>query len=384
MKKSIHILLFVLTFFSLTLSGAENGTGEFLLMGNISNWEVWLSYGLQFAISFITFLTFHEFGHYLMAKKYGIKASLPYYIPAPFLNYLFGFSIGTFGAVIRLKEPVPSTRKLFDVGVAGPLAGFVVALLVLWVGFLMLPPPSDLLRFEDAGHKALTDFIRANGHFPANHELHLSGALTLGNTLLFSFMASFFPNTPPMYELYHYPLLFAGWLGLFFTALNMLPVGQLDGGHVWYALVGEKWHGRIARLFTGVLVFISALGAINEIIEPLYQADFYQGILGLGIMIAVLGYLSYAMFKEAFKAALFTTFITFAVLIIAQFFPILALSWGNFGWFIWCLMIVFFIGLDHPPVQYPEPLDFKRKVLAILSIVIFILCFTPAPMYIQS
>lgn len=366
---------------ALVITGAENATGEWLILGNFTNLQVWLTYGLQFAIGFITFLTFHEFGHYLTARKHNIDASLPYYIPAPFLNYFAGFSIGTFGAIIKLREQIATTRKLFDVGVAGPLAGFVVALLLLLIGFFTLPPPTDLLRFTDEAHKPLTDFIRTNGTFPTDTQLNIEGALTLGNTLLFQFLASFFPNTPPLYELYHYPILFAGWLGLFFTALNLLPVGQLDGGHVWYALMGEKWHGRIARIFTTFLIVSAALGATYELIAPSYAADFWQGVLALVIMLAILGFMGSRMFKESVSIALFTTLITLFCIGMVQFFPELAKSWGNFGWFLWCVLIIFVIGIDHPPVAYPEPLDTKRKILAWTATLIFVLCFTPTPLY---
>src|SRR5699024_2700809 len=149
---------------------------------------------------------------------------LPYFIPIP-------FALGTLGAVIRIKQRISHSYKMFDIGVAGPLAGFVVAIGLLLFGFATLPEPSYILTFYC--HQSISAYIQAYGHFPSELIGDIKGqTLVFGSTLLYGFLASFFNNVPPMWEMYHYPFLFAGWFGLFVTALNLMPVGQLDGGHI--------------------------------------------------------------------------------------------------------------------------------------------------------
>jgi membrane-associated protease RseP (regulator of RpoE activity) len=243
----LHLLLFLLTLFSTTLTWPD-WAGRWLLYERLG-YGALLTDGLRFSLPLLLILTVHELGHYLAARRHRIDATLPYYIPFPFNG------IGTFGAVIRIREPIPDTRTLFDIGVAGPLAGFVVALLVLLYALITLPPPTYLL--DVPGHETLKAYIQTHGRFPSAplpSDDPASVTLVLGPTLLFDTLAHFFPYVPPMYELYHYPTLFAAWLGLFFTALNLLPVGQLDGGHVLYALLGSRWHRRLARAFVVLLL----------------------------------------------------------------------------------------------------------------------------------
>src|SRR5690606_7539618 len=121
------------------------------------NWP-FLADGLLFGLSLLLFLTVHEFGHYFAARRHGIATSLPYYIPLPFVG------VGTLGAVIRIREPIPSMRKLFDIGAAGPIAGFVVALGVLLYAFATLPPPTYMM--DQLGHEELKAFIAQSGRFP--------------------------------------------------------------------------------------------------------------------------------------------------------------------------------------------------------------------------
>ena len=192
--------------------------------------------------------------------------SLPYFIPFPFNG------IGTFGAVIRIKEPIPSMTKLFDIGTAGPVAGFVVAVGVLLFGLATLPSLDYIA--ELGGHEALQSYINEFGAFPTEiptRSPSSSGApdgdtslLVVGSTPLYWFLTQFFDNVPPLWEMYHYPFLFAGWLGLFFTAVNLLPVGQLDGGHMLYALVGAKWHTRLARVFVTLLLISGGIGYLQD------------------------------------------------------------------------------------------------------------------------
>ena len=157
----------------------------------------------------MTILLCHEMGHYFMARKHGIPATLPFFIPVPLPPF------GTMGAVIKMEGQMPNRRALFDVGVAGPLAGLFVIIPVILVGLRM----SDIVNLSDLGE----------------------GTFSLGDSLLFSLLARI--AVGPLAEgtdIMLHPLAFAGWAGLLVTALNLLPVGQLDGGHVTYALFWRK------------------------------------------------------------------------------------------------------------------------------------------------
>jgi membrane-associated protease RseP (regulator of RpoE activity) len=155
----------------------------------------------------------HEFGHYLMARHHGVAVTLPYFIPAPSF-------IGTFGAFIRIKSVVSDRRALFDIGVAGPIAGFVVAVPAIVVGLAL------------SETRLATDVT----------------GLGLGSSLLFNGMVQVVLGvTPDAFDVILHPIAFAGWIGLFVTALNLIPAGQLDGGHMVYALCG-RWHRPVTLL----------------------------------------------------------------------------------------------------------------------------------------
>lgn len=185
--------------------------------------KVWLHVGLflatvastayvqnwQYSACLMLILTCHEFGHYFAARKHRVLASLPYFIPAPFPQVLFG----TFGAVIRMSPYIPNRRALFDIAAAGPIAGIIVALPVTLAGMFMssLQPKAAL-----------------NG-------------LELGDPLLLQAVAWWvFGTFSEAYDVVLHPVAFAGWVGLFVTALNLLPIGQLDGGHIVHAVFGKK------------------------------------------------------------------------------------------------------------------------------------------------
>ena len=187
----LHVLLFLLTVVSTTLMG-----------------------GFAYSACLLTILGAHEFGHYFAARYYRVDATLPYFIPFPSL-------FGTLGAVIRMSPRIPNRRALFDIAAAGPLAGLVVAIPVSLVGIAlserMVPDPEQ-------------------------------SVITLGDPLLFQAMEwMFFGARAEGMDLMLHPIGFAGWVGLFVTALNLLPVGQLDGGHISYALFGRR-----AKFFAGL------------------------------------------------------------------------------------------------------------------------------------
>lgn len=379
----LHLLLFGLTLVSTVYAGAfwvnrvlfYEAQGETVSLLFTSVPEGWLMDGLRYSIPLLGFLTVHEFGHYFAARHHRVNTSLPYYIPfLPQLNL-----IGTFGAVISIRQAIPSTRKLFDIGVAGPLAGFVVALSALFYGFSTLPPPEYLLDLS--GHEMLKEHIRQYGTFPGTPPEPSPGAMVIvvGQTPLFWLLSQFFANVPPMYEIYHYPVLFAGWLGLFFTALNLLPVGQLDGGHVLYALLGDKWHRRFALAFVFLLLLSGGVGFIKEAQPALYEMGALWGHLSWIILAAIyFGYL-YRIFGGAYREMMGGLLGLLAGVGLAKAIGPALMQFGYTGWLVFSLLIVFLVRVKHPPVVHQQQLTPRRRVLGYLAIAIFVLCFSIRP-----
>jgi membrane-associated protease RseP (regulator of RpoE activity) len=214
-----HIILFVLTFVTTTLHDLFSGLLEVWAQEGLarvpsaiigisaSNWWAMISQGLLYSIPLLTILTAHEFGHYFACRRYGVDASLPYYLPAP------GLLTGTFGAVIRIRERFPTSRALFDIAVAGPIAGFVALLPFLIVGMAMSETRST------AGIVSLR----------------------LGDPLLSKAAAWVTLGLPPQgQDIFLHPIAYAAWWGMLVTALNLMPFGQLDGGHISYAVFGTR------------------------------------------------------------------------------------------------------------------------------------------------
>ncbi len=220
----LNLLLFVATFATTTIAGALNADvpwGELR-----ARWAD----GLPFSCSLMSILLAHEMGHYLCARAHGVRATLPFFLPAPPVPFL----IGTLGAFIRLRSLPPSRRALFDVGAAGPWAGFFVALPVAYVGLSLseirpLPAEFSGLYFGDSAVFKLLSW------------------LTVG------------PIPYGRFDVFLHPVAMAGWFGLFVTGLNLLPIGQLDGGHVIYSLFGRR-HRWIARGFLLALLALGFLG----------------------------------------------------------------------------------------------------------------------------
>jgi len=169
----------------------------------------YLTGGLSFAVPVMLILTAHELGHYFQARRYGVPASLPFFIPMP-----PGVSpIGTMGAVIAMQPGMGNRKSLFDIAITGPIAGLIPALVFSWIGLLM----SELVVLHGVPH---------------------GGGLTLGEPLLFKLLESWvFGALPANVEVQLHPMGYAGWVGIFVTARNMSPIGQLDVGHVLYALL---------------------------------------------------------------------------------------------------------------------------------------------------
>lgn len=336
--------------------------------------EMWPE-GALFAVLLLAFLGTHEFGHYFSAVYHNVRVSLPYFIPIP-------IGIGTMGAVIRIQEKIRDTTKLFDIGVSGPVAGFIVSLMILLYGFNTLPGPEFITNFE--GHEEVIAHIEETGMFPADPpEGSPEGAtIILGNTLLYSFVAGFFENVPPMYEMYHYPWLFAGWLGLFFTALNLMPIGQLDGGHILYSLIGYKKHRIAARISFG---FITALGGIEAI--PFFYLNISGWWPGYGHFSVLLwASVLFFLLRKAFyhNHSWIAPVWALSLIVSAGYLYFYAGGFdqpGSLIWAVWCFFLVYFVKMEHPPVMYEQPLSRSRKILGWTSMAVFVLCISPTPIY---
>lgn len=309
-----HIVLFLITFITATMAGVfypfgRHGSPLFLLETFFDSYEklIFLPFifpylfmmslnlifsdarligeGLMFSIPLLIILTAHEFGHYIACRIYGVDATLPYFMPVPLIS-----PAGTFGAFIKILSPMPSRKATFDIGVAGPIAGFVALIPVAITAVLTMPRLSPEQLAASQSDLYFTDPLL----------IRFFAALT-GTDLTSSVPNGFY---------------FATWVGLLITSLNLVPAGQLDGGHAVFAVFGGKIHnltGKIAfalmviMTFTGWFVFNSPSGVLFTVI--------------LGVMLLI----------------------------------------------------------KHPEPLDDTPLDFKRKMIAFLTLLIFILSFMPFP-----
>lgn len=253
-----NLILFVLTFFSVWLTGALISTdGDPLANGVTLNIILNMAWnGLPYTISLLAILVSHEFGHYLMGRKRGTPVTLPYLIPFPFSAF------GTLGAFINMKDQPKNKRDLLDIGLAGPLSGLVVAIPVLVVGLALSPVVPTPLSFP-AGQGI---------QFEGNSLLYLLMKYVMFGQLLPA-PASYGDVSPLLYWLGYFftgaplPLggvdvrlhsvAWAGWAGLLVTAMNLIPAGQLDGGHVLFTLVGER---NARKIFWGILAVMVLMG----------------------------------------------------------------------------------------------------------------------------
>jgi membrane-associated protease RseP (regulator of RpoE activity) len=292
----LNVLLFLLTIVTTMMAGAVHLGKDYF--SNFAN----ILYGSRYSFAVLSILTAHEFGHYFAARWHDIKATLPYYIPLP----LPGFHFGTLGAFIKMKSPIQDRKALLDVGAAGPIAGFIISIIFLIVGYHDLPD-----------FKGIVDYVETI------HPWNMQGGINiiLGKSLLFSFFNDVIGGGRlPMNEVYHFPYIFAGWIGLLVTAINLIPIGQLDGGHILYSLTGNR-----AR-FWGIAAFV--------------------------------------------------------LLLVLNF--VLILQYFSFVWVLWVILIFVLIGFKHPPtVDDQLPLNKERKVIGWLCVTIFVLCFPPLPIYIS-
>lgn len=357
----IHFSLFALTLITTTLAGGEwvysksiLGEGDTLL-----TWEFfWKS--TAFSIPFIGILLIHELGHFFTSIYHKVKCTLPFFIPV-WLGFIGIPSIGTFGAIIRMKGFVNSRKKFFDIGVAGPLAGFVVALGVLIYGFSTLPPADYIYSVHPE---------YADPDFTGYEDGTLN--FELGNNIAFWALGNAFGDPdrmPEMSEMIHYPYLFAGFLALFFTALNLLPIGQLDGGHVIFGLFPKR--NQLISLVAYTL-FIGYAGI--GIISPYAPAD--ELLLWIPLYIGFL-YICYSRSElstqNKIALVLCIAALQYAIVFMNPDFV------GYQGWLFYAFLLGRVMGIKHPEVSGFKEIDTKRKVLAWIAILVFISCFSPQP-----
>lgn len=362
----IHSSLFLITLITTTLAGAEWTHGKSVLVPGYS-WHDFFS-GLPYSICFLTILTAHEFGHYFTAVYYRVRTTLPYFIPLPPIPMMFG----TLGALIRIKQRVKSTQQHFDIGIAGPLAGFVFAIGFLWYGFTHLPPPEYIFEI----HPEYQQFGLNYAQYVYQPEFFKNGGLDvfLGKNLLFLFFENFVGDPeriPNVHEIIHYPFLFAGFLSLIFTSINLLPIGQLDGGHVLYGLVGHTWHKRIASGIFLTFLFYAGLGFVHPtdgLDVLIYKIPLFIGFLYLsmrGLRLSKRDTWMYALGIFVIQYGIVTAF------------PQVR---GYSGWLLFSFLIGRFIGIEHPYSEIEERLSPTRVALGWIALLIFVLCFAPNPL----
>jgi membrane-associated protease RseP (regulator of RpoE activity) len=366
----LHIFLFLLTLLTTTIAGAEwlygrtvfSFTTNFRLV-QLMPWDQ-IQAGLLFSVPFLFVLTCHEFGHYFTARLYRIRVTLPYYIP---IWLGFTSTIGTMGAFIRIKDRIFSKKEFFDVGIAGPLAGFVVALPLLFYGFTHLPEPEYIFKIHP-------DYQKYGLNYARFVYKEAGPVFSLGQNLLFMFFEKFVAPDPSLvpnrYELMHYPLLFAGYLSLFFTALNLLPIGQLDGGHILYGLIGYRNFNRFSPLLFLLFIGYAGLG----ILSPEVSAEVAQWLYPCYAIYLFL------VFQRTVPHPKYVYLLVIGVMAtqygLVVLFPNLK---GYHGWLLFGLILSRALGIFHPPAPDERPLSTGRKLLGCLALLIFILCFSPMP-----
>ena len=304
-----HLFLFLLTFISTTIAGIITAAPPEVpipepVLANAVDYLLYLprfyfgavltilsfsfqhpqilKEGVTFSIALLAILTAHEMGHYIACRRYRVNATLPFFIPAPPL-----FLAGTFGAFIKIRSPIPSRRALFDIGLAGPLAGFVVAIPISILGLIDLQPATA----------------------------NVSYAIIFHDPLLFRLLSKLL-NVPLDPYAPTNPYYMAAWIGLLVTSLNLMPVGQLDGGHGTFAVFGKRVHQ-----LTGRAAFVSMA------------------------VLSLLGFVWY----------------------------------GSPSGFLYTVLLGVMLKVRHPEPGTMEPLGTKRLVVAVITLIVFALCFWPFP-----
>lgn len=366
---------FLLTLLTTTLSGAEWTTGRSFFLGDTTLGLADLWSGLPFSLSFLLILTAHEFGHYFVARYYQVGATLPLYIPL-YLGFLGSPSIGTAGAFIRLTSQPKTNQEYFDIGVAGPLAGFVVALVCLVWGYTHLPALDYIFTIHP-------EYAAYGADYAQHVYQQVPVSMTVGDNLLIIILREWLVTDPSLlpdpHEFMHYPLLFAGYLSLLFTALNLMPVGQLDGGHVLYGLLGYKQAAFVSPFIYGAFVFYAGLDLANPV-DMAYDPDLGSKLLNNGLYVGFLYLLFWKLEASRLTRWMITLSIFTAQYGVNTFYPE---AQGYEGWLVFAFILGRFLGLYHPPALMEWRLSTSRKVVGWLALLIFILCFTPRPLVIE-
>lgn len=275
----LALALLAATLLTTTLAGAMMGKTAAELPNALAEFRT----GIPYAFAIMAILGIHELGHYLTARRYRIRATLPYFIPVPPAAV---FPFGTFGAFIQLRSPIPDRKALFDVGIAGPLSGFIVTIPILLWGLAHSTP---IAAGEDSGLLNFSSFQPASSFLIA-----LFSKLALGNAL----------GVEQALRLH--PVAIAGCLGLVITALNLMPIGQLDGGHIVHAMFGQRVGatiGQVARLLIlalsfvqkelflwAILLFLMPVvdePALNDVSDLDNRRDFL-GLAALGLLVMII------------------------------------------------------------------------------------------------
>jgi membrane-associated protease RseP (regulator of RpoE activity) len=297
-----NLLLFVLTVLSVFLTGALNATPH-LDLHDVRGVLRALPSGWTFAVPLMSILLFHEFGHFFAARYHRVPASLPFFIPLPIFS-----PFGTMGAVIGMRGRIRSRNALLDIGASGPLAGLVIAIPVLIYGL-----------------------SQSKIEIPSEHSMQE------GQSLLYLLLKRIVIGPIPVdRDVMLNPIAFAGWSGLFVTALNLLPVGQLDGGHVAFALLGPR-QNRVARWIHWSLLAVFAYNIVR-FMEPVVRTRRWSEA------------------GQAFSNSMF--------------------------WLMWFGLLHLLSrvgGRDHPPTDAGD-LSPGRKIVAVVTLVLFVLLFMPTPL----
>jgi membrane-associated protease RseP (regulator of RpoE activity) len=309
-RPMVNLVMFLITLVSVLVSGGLNSLETELSSDPLTAASQLINAGWPFAVSLLAILTTHEMGHYLAGRAHGVHVSLPFFIPLPFTP------LGTMGAFISMKEPPKNRRVLMDIGVAGPIAGFITSIVVLLIGLSLSSLNVIPLQFPEGqgiqmeGNSLIYLLLK----YLQFGELLPQPAVYGDGGPLWYWLRYFFTARPTPYgalDVMIHPVAWAGWVGLLVTSLNLIPAGQLDGGHIFHLLFGTKWSRRILPVILLVLV-------------------------GLGFF------------------------------------------WS--GWWLWAGMVFFFGRSYAEPLDQITPLDGKRKALGLLALIIFILTFIPVPL----
>lgn len=306
----VNLIMFLLTLVSVLVSGGLSSLETDLSSDPFIAASQIINAGWPFAVSLLAILTTHEMGHYLAGRAHGVHVSLPFFIPLPFTP------LGTMGAFINMKELPKNRRVLMDIGVAGPIAGFIVSIVVVMIGLSLSTLDTIPLQFPEGQGLQMEGnslIYLALKYLQFGELLPQPVNYGEGGQLLY-WLRYFFTGQPTPYgalDVMIHPVAWAGWVGLLVTSLNLIPAGQLDGGHIFHLLFGTKWSRRILPIILVVLI-------------------------GLGFF------------------------------------------WS--GWWLWAGLVFFFGRNYAEPLDQITPLDTKRKALGVIALIIFIITFIPVPL----